>query len=95
MWAAGAVATVLGGWQTRQTRQIGELRRRVTEQEQKINALTSWQTRARQYIGQLLFVMALHGVSPPTPPASLGLNVDDNADGNADDEAGSGSDSEV
>lgn len=77
MWAAGAVATVLTGWQGMQSRQLKLLRDRVKEQDARIATLATWQTTAREYIGQLLFVMAVHGVKPPTPPESLGLAVED------------------
>jgi len=77
MWAAGAVATVLTGWQGMQSRQLKQLRNRVREQDARIATLATWQTTAREYIGQLLFVMAVHGVKPPQPPDSLGLTTED------------------
>lgn len=75
MWSVGAVATLLGAWQGRQTRQIKTLRDKLAAQDQRIETLATWQTTAREYIGQLLYVMAVHGVKPPRPPAELGLTV--------------------
>lgn len=68
----GAVCTglsvLLGAWNKRQSNQLKTLRGDVAR-------LTNWQTTARDYIGQLLFVMATHGVKPPLPPAELGLTT--------------------
>jgi hypothetical protein len=89
MYAAGAVATLLGGWQTRQSRQIKTMREHQTAQDEQLEAqrrqikalrgqvgnLSTWQSTAREYIGQLLYVMAVHGVKPPRPPDALGLTI--------------------
>ncbi|PXY17339.1 hypothetical protein [Prauserella flavalba] len=64
---SGLVA-LLGGWNARQGQRIKAL-------EEKVGALTSWKDTARDYIGTLLFVMRTHGITPPEPPASLGLTV--------------------
>jgi hypothetical protein len=68
----GAVCTglsvLLASWNKRQGTQLKELRGDVSR-------LSGWQTTARDYIGQLLFVMAVHGVKPPLPPAELGLTI--------------------
>lgn len=64
----GAIAIVLGAWNARQGRQLKALR-------EQVDTLTGWRTTATEYIGQLMFALALHGIKPPKPPESLGLVV--------------------
>lgn len=65
---SSGLSGLLGAWNARQARQLKALR-------DEVSGLTSWQATARGYIGQLLFVMATHGLTPPLPPASLGLTM--------------------